>query len=115
MENRFPDIRGPLNLDAVTQVVDFPHQPDGSFLPATLRIRLRRGPQRPPPVVAGSLKSVCFTAAFGLRRKLRWPVPGVPSVAGIVIRGHKLDRWSKALSAYGKEKTRVIAAIFFSV
>ena len=34
----FPHIHGPLNLDAVTHVVDFPCEPDGSFrLPAHLR------------------------------------------------------------------------------
>ncbi len=35
---RFPHIHGPLNLDSVARVVDFPCRPDGSFrLPAALR------------------------------------------------------------------------------
>lgn len=33
----FPHIRGPLNLDAVSRIVDFPCEPDGSFrLPAAI-------------------------------------------------------------------------------
>lgn len=30
-ENTFPHIYGALNLDAVTQIIDFPCEPDGSF------------------------------------------------------------------------------------
>jgi hypothetical protein len=39
----FPHIYGPLNLDAVTEVMDFPCGPDGRFvLPAALRNERRR-------------------------------------------------------------------------